>query len=365
MLLPPFEATPLSRRAFLRGAALGGAGLIGASVLGCGSDEGGSSATATPVLDASPTPGGQSTTTAPSLQWTRVPVSGSLPPPRYDHTIVTDGTKIYLFGGRSPEPRDDLWAFDIAAGSWTELSPAQQPVARFGHNAVWDPSRSRVVIFGGQAGANFFNDIWEYDPAVNAWSDPTAGVDLAVAPAARYGAASCLDGSGHLLVSHGFTSEGRFDDTTEVSPSTDRPTPRCLIDGVWDTRKERLMIFGGQSNDAPYMDDLWGWSTVTDWQRIARAPSPSARNLYAFVYDATLQQAFLIGGQSADGPLGDTWAFHSDGETWTQTDVDGRTRLPARYSHDACVTPEGGVYVFGGTDDSTTYSDLWQLERNG
>ncbi len=362
-------STRLSRRDFLRSAALGGAGLFGASLFGCSSDHGSSPASGSPTAEASATAGGQATISAPNMSWSQLAPAGALPPARYDHTLVTDGTKLYLFGGRGPQPMNDLWLYDIAAKRWSE-STASGPNARFGHNAVWDATRNKMVVFGGQAGSTFFDDVWEFDPAQGTWSPVSQGVG----PAARYGAAACLDDAGHMLITHGFTSSGRFDDTwqfdlasaawTDISPAAGekRPTKRCLIDGAWDTRKRRFLIYGGQSNEAPFLDDLWGWAPeIVDWAQIAREPHPSARNMYAMVYDTSRTAALLAGGRTADGPVNDTWIFHADGETWSQAAPQGEL-ITARYGHDAAITPDGSIFVFGGTDGTANLNDLWRLE---
>jgi N-acetylneuraminic acid mutarotase len=365
---------PLSRRSFLRGALFGGAGLLGASVLGCGDDGGDTAETAT-----APAPTAtvleNVTISAPDMSWQQLAPSGETPAARYDHTLVSDGAKLYLFGGRGPEPVNDLWTYDLATGAWAQLNAQGAPAARFGHNAIWDSQRNVMVVFGGQADASeFFSDLWEFAPATNTWLDVLAGADPVALPNPRYGAAACLDDSGHMLITHGFTSEGRFDDTwqydlagqtfwTDLSgPEAERPLRRCLIDGIWDQRKRRFLIYGGQSNEAPFMDDCWGWSPEIGWQQIARVPSPSARNMYTMVYDEARTVALLIGGQTESGPVNDIWVFHADGESWSQGAPQGEA-FPARYGHDAAITPDGTIYVFGGNDGATPLSDLWVLER--
>ncbi len=354
----------LSRRDFLRSAALGGAGLVGASLLGCGNNNG--SPKNTPIATVFATPGGNATISAPNMTWSRLAPAGALPPARHDHSLVTDGSALYLFGGRNPEPLADLWRYDIASNTWEEIN-APGPAARFGHNAICD--RSRVLVFGGQAGSEFFNDLWELGLDTGHWQQLSAN-----GPAARYGAAACLDDAGHMLITHGFTSTGRFDDTwqfdlasaawTDISPAVGekRPTKRCLIDGAWDTRKRRFLIYGGQSNEAPFLDDLWGWAPeIVDWGQIAREPHPSARNMYAMVYDTSRTAALLVGGRTADGPVNDTWIFHADGETWSQAAPQGEL-ITARYGHDAAIAPDGSTFVFGGTDGTTNLNDLWRLD---
>ena len=176
-----------------------------------------------------------------------------------------------------------------------------------------------------------------------------------------------------MLITHGFTNDGRFDDTWQFDLATsawtdisgapdDRPTPRCLIDGVWDQRKRRFSIYGGQSNEEPFLDDLWGWSPEIGWQQIPRAPRPSARNMYAMVHDLDRTAVYLVGGRTADGPVGDTWVFYSDGENWAQASPAGEP-LTARYGHDVAIGTDRAVHLFGGTDDGTIFDDLWRLDH--
>jgi hypothetical protein len=310
--------------------------------------------------------GGQATVSAPAMSWTRLTPGGTLPSARYDHTLVTDGSQLYLFGGRGPDPSGDLWIYDIAANTWEQLNAPAGPSPRFGHNA--DVGPGRMLAFGGQNGNDFFADTWELGLDTGHWQQLAAGGG----PAGRYGAAACLDDAGHFLVTHGFTATGRFDDTwqldlatsswTDVSSSaSERPAKRCLIDGAWDTRKRRLIIYGGQSDDEPFMDDLWGWSPEFGWQQVAREPRPSPRNMYALAYNAQLQAATLIGGRTANGQVNDTWFFSADGETWAQAAPQGEPPAP-RYGHDAAIMPDGSIYLFGGTDGTGTFDDLWRLD---
>jgi hypothetical protein len=362
----------LSRRDFLRSAALGGAGLFGASLLAC--SDNGDGGPSSPTAEASATAGGKATASAPNMTWTALTPSGPQPDARTEHSLVTDGTRLFLFGGRGQEPMNDLWTYDIAANAWTQLSAPDGPRPLFGHNAIWDTTRSKLVVFGGQNGSTFYNDLWEFDPMTNQWLDPFATAHVGLQPAARYGAAACLDDAGHMLITHGQTPSGRVDDTWQfdlaspawanISPAAGdkRPTKRALIDGVWDTRKRRLLIYGGQSDDAPYLDDLWGWiPEIADWQQIAREPRPSARAMYSNVYDDAQTAAYLFGGRTSDGPVNDTWVYFADGENWIQGTPTGQVPN-ARYGHDAAIAPGGSIFIFGGTDGTATFDDLWRLE---
>ena len=361
----------LSRRALLRGAAAGGAGLLAAYVVGCGeSDDGQPTPAATrltaPTPDEASAPTATARPPAASMGWSRLAPSGVRPPPRRDHSLVSDGRQLFLFGGRASEPLGDLWSFEASVGAWTELTAADGPPARFGHNAVFDGERGRMVVFGGQS-RGFFNDVWAFDVAGGEWSQLSTGES---GPSPRYGAAGALDPAGRFLVSHGFTDAGRFDDTwgyglsgeawTDASPQGQRPLERCLTRAVWDSDAGRLLMFGGQSTGVPFLGDLWQL-TPDGWSELTAKPKPSPRNFYAMAFDDAGGRLLLFGGSTESGPVNDLWLFDSASDSWSQLSPEGEAPS-ARFGQDAVWMPSSGsLLVFGGRDGSQDLNDLWQL----
>ena len=352
----------LSRRSLLRSALAGGTGLAATYLLACSDGDGGS----TPGATDQPGDGEQV-----RFRWAQLAPAAPLPPARRDHSLVTDGASVYLFGGQANEPRGDLWVYSIADNAWTNATIEGGPGARFGHNAVWDTNRSRMIVFGGQASNAFFNDVWEYAPAEGRWFQAKVGTE-APSPAPRYGAAGAIDSAGALVVSHGFTDQGRFSDSWRYDPANatwaditpadteEKPIERCLMRGVWDTVRDRLLMYGGQTTDTPFLDDLWALAS-TGWQQLPRSPNPDARNLYAMVYDDRRKRAILIGGRTPAGQMNDVWLFDATDEFWTPTTV--RTSRPTpRYGHDAAwVSETSTILVFGGNDGLEDLNDIWQL----
>lgn len=365
----------ITRRRLLRSALAGGSGLLAAYVVGCGSEEPRITATpaATPVpasgnATAGPTPTLTPSPTPTTLRWDRLDTAGAVPPARRDHSMVTDGTSIFLFGGRGRTGElNDLWIYDLAAGVWTEIQSPSPPSPRFGHNAVYSELDSRIVIFGGQAGSQFFGDTWAFTPGVDSWEELQIPGD---APSARYGAAAAYDPSGRLIVSHGFTSSGRFDDTwalalstnnwTEIARRDERPLERCLVRGVWDSGANRLLIFGGQSTQAPFLGDLWAFNGAF-WSEIDVGDGPAPRNLYSMAYDTRSARLILFGGATSDGSANDLWFLDTTEDEWSQQSPDGEAP-PARSGHDAVWLAESrSLFVFGGRGASGDLDDLWRL----
>lgn len=323
--------------------------------------------TPSPSMSSSPSPVSSAVATAAPepLAWRRLEVSG--PTAREDHTwtVADDGRTAFLFGGRDGATvLGDLWAYDLEADAWSQLSPGAGPAARFGHEATWVDGIG-LVVFAGQAGVTFFNDLWAYDPEGGAWRELPATGDL---PVARYGTCAALGPDGRLWISHGFTAENaRFSDTraydfasgewTDETPAAgDRPVERCLH-GCWWTDDGALVLYAGQTTGVLALGDRW---TLADgsWSE-AGGDLPPVRNLYA---RARLDAATLVfGGQSLDGGyLADLWLL-PDGESASPLEVAGPTpdgRAGAELIHDA---DRGRVLLFGGRDADGGLADIWQL----
>jgi Galactose oxidase, central domain/Kelch motif len=354
----------ISRRSLL----IGGSGFLAAYIVGCGDDEEGApEQTASPTTAATRTPAAATATPAPGLRWRKLEPAGNVPPARRDHSLVTDGRSLLLFGGRNDSgDLGDFWTYEFSGDAWLQPDAGEGPAARFGHNAVYDEQLGGMVVFGGQAGGSFFNDTWVLDGQTAAWRQ----LDSGGGPSQRYGAASALDASSRLIVSHGFTNQGRFDDTwlfppagpwADISASGARPVKRCLVRGVWDARRDRFLIFGGQTDGTPFLGDLWALD-ANGWTEIPSEPKPSPRNFYAMVAtDSAL--VVLFGGNTGDdpGPTNDLWFLDTANDTWTQMLAEGEAPSP-RYGHDAVWLPESRkLIVSGGRDASGELNDLWEL----
>ena len=382
------RSRPISRRSLLRSTLLGGAGLTGAYLLGCSDEDAGPDVadlpTLTPDRRVRPPAGSERVARAGEQRLT----PGLLPPPRKHHSLVrgqpADGSRLYLFGGQNDSgDLADFWQYDPLADEWIELPPPG-PGPRHGHNAVWDSVNGRMLVFGGQRGPSFFNDTWQYDPAAARWAELSPAGPI---PEARYGAGGAFSPSvaeddprpflpESFIVTHGFTANGRFDDSWALDVTTDswsevtppdvslldkRPVERCLMRAIWDTLRNRVIIYGGQTTEEPFLDDLWTLSSGRGWSTLQREPRPSPRTFYSFVFDGTRNEALLFGGNTAAGAESDIWVLHIQDEFWTREQPDG-DRPSARFGHDAVFLEDSStMLVFGGNDGSSDLNELWEL----
>ncbi|MFH1228024.1 MAG: kelch repeat-containing protein [Planctomycetota bacterium] len=116
-----------------------------------------------------------------------VPGTGLAPSGRSGHQMVWNGRYAVMFGGYDGQHRNDLWCYDPRVNAWVIKIPAGSagsPESREGHQMVWDGNRS--VMFGGYTGTRYRNDLWWYDPSTVGseyrQTDPYTPSDLGVYP---------------------------------------------------------------------------------------------------------------------------------------------------------------------------------------
>jgi hypothetical protein len=278
-------------------------------------------------------------------------------------TVDPDGGGAYLFGGRDGQTVfDDLWRFDLATDTWSRIRTGRGPSARFGHSAAWLEGIG-LVVFGGQRGTRFLDDLWVHVPATERWRQlPRRGQ----APAARYGSCAVVDTEGRFVISHGFTSNGRFDDTraydvgqerwVTVAPDGRRPGERCLHECFLDAAG-RLILYGGQDDGSRALGDLWR----LDDERWARLddPAPAARRLHAAATAGP--DVWVFGGASRiDEVLADLWRV--DRETLAFARVRPAGPAPAARSAASMIADpiRRRLLLFGGRD-RRALDDVWEL----
>ncbi len=352
------------------------------AVAACAAPGAGSpSATAGPSATASPTLASPSATPATSasaspspspseavLTWAPLEPAGAVPAAREDHTWTLDPADRagWLFGGRDGGTAfDDLWRYDLASDTWARQVPTGPgPAARFGHTATWVDGVG-LVIWSGQAGSDFFDDLWAYDPASDSWRElPAEGA----VPAARYGSCAALGPDGRLWISHGFTADsGRFADTqaydftagrwTDETPDGTIAPIRCLHDCIW-TPDGRFVLYAGQTTGTPAIGDLWARGVTDGWSSLADGPPP--RQLYALgAVDGT---AYVFGGGAKDGgTLRDLWLLDLATLTFAPAEPLG-DRPSGRSGAAFLADPDGSrLLLFGGKREGSALGDVWEL----
>lgn len=122
------------------------------------------------------------------------------------------------------------------------------------------------------------------------------------------------------------------------------PSARYRHRLAYDSARQKIVLFGGQSDNA-YLDDTWEWDGL--WTNVTPADPldrPSARSRHALAYDSSREKVVLFGGYSVDGYLDDTWEW--DGTDWTR--MDPATSPLARAGHALTYdSARGKIVLFG------------------
>jgi N-acetylneuraminic acid mutarotase len=275
------------------------------------------------------TTAGVTTTTEALPAWTELTPPGDVPPPRGASPMVyvAGSTRVFLFGGVQVDSGlNDTWQYNPAIDFWTNVNPAGEvPSARAGHfMAAYGVDRLEVpdviLLFGGlQPDQTLLNDTWSYEPATSTW--------------------------------------------TELSPDGEVPSARAVGSMVYDRGTGKVVLFGGVQADGSFLDDTWTYDCISgDWSQLSIAGEvPSARVNHSMVYDSGAGRVVLFGGAQADDTvLNDTWAFDSAASTWTKLSPPGEIP-PARAAQAMAYDSDTGkVVLFGGRRaDKTALDDTW------
>jgi hypothetical protein len=212
-----------------------------------------------------------------------------------------------LFGGRMRIGTQDPPKFRITnttliwdGTNWTGATPAVQPPARHSAAMAYDPTRRKIVLFGGcvdvGAGcATKLNDTWTWDGITWKQESPNAS------PAGRGGAAMALDLiSGNIMLFGGETAAGMAADQwlwdgagwVESRPPEAGPGPRKGAGLAYSRLDSGLVLFGGTTNTA-YLNDTWIWNGIR-WTQIQPTTAPPGGAVIGAAYDSVRDAVVFV-----------------------------------------------------------------------
>ncbi len=157
-----------------------------------------------------------------------------------------------------------------------------------------------------------------------------------------FGGTSAIDDGTKLAYDLDETWEWTGNRWVQRHPATS-PSPRSVHSMVYDTARDRIVLFGGKSGTVTVaitptfsgvvlpneLNDTWIYQN-NNWSQVATPNSPPKRQLTGLTYDPIRDRVILFGGTqsvSNDGKtatansLADTWEF--DGTNWTQRSTSG------------------------------------------
>ncbi|MCK5683963.1 hypothetical protein KAJ27_07575 [bacterium] len=150
----------------------------------------------------------------------------------------------------------------------------------------------------------------------------------------------------------------------DISGST--PTPRNGHSMVYDSDRDRVILFGGQAgNNGQKFNDLWEWDGITWTEKTPAGTKPSARSGHAMGFLADNGTVVVFGG-SDGGNKADTWIW--DGNTWDEVNygagVEG-TDYPAnigKYGTELVYDPKRKRLVLFSGRGSNSSNKTWEWD---
>ena len=223
--------------------------------------------------------------------------------PRPDFNIVfdqvalrpADNSLYYFTGGLTAK-------YDVERRRWTDLRPAHSPPPVLGGSLAYDPLHDEMVLFGGGHVAEKIGD------AVRGYTGT-------------------------------WIYRSREHDWVQL-PSAAQPPPRMCSRMVTDTRRQALVLFGGDAQ-RHYLADTWIFDlTSRAWRQAAAPAGPPPRAGHFTVYDPGSGRV-IIGGGYNRRDLTDMWAYDPETDRWMRAAGD----TPAGFYITADIAPERRLIV--------------------
>ncbi|HJX53884.1 MAG TPA: kelch repeat-containing protein, partial [Polyangia bacterium] len=216
-------------------------------------------------------------------------------------------------------------ATESAAWTRIDVPPPLGPHPRYLQSVAFDETRKVLVMFGGLSGdminnmyAGALQDLWEWNPATNTWTERTTAGSK---PIARSGAGMVFDSARNKFLIFGGRSTTNYDlaDIWEWDPATGTftdhtgsdlaPAGRSQHSMVFEKSTGKVLLFGGGLAGPDYggtsvslgLGDTWEWNPVTGaWAQLAPPVTPPGRYDSAMVWDSKRSRAVLFGGTLKD-----------------------------------------------------------------
>ncbi len=150
--------------------------------------------------------------------------------------------RFYLFGGNdfsgsnlSFHHLNDTWSYDWASNAWTRIQSTSTPAARDYAILAFVPQAGELLLTSGFGNHTILNDLWAFDLTHGTWSNLTSSIS----PPPRFAAAGGFDpATGDLVVFSGAGNAGLMADTwfyhveTATGPSPALLLPLVAVSGV-------------------------------------------------------------------------------------------------------------------------------------
>ena len=202
------------------------------------------------------------------------------------------------------------WAYDVNSNTWVQL--ADGPFPMVGQRIVYDSESDRIIMFGGLDIKKFLlvDETWAYDFNTNTW--------------------------------------------TNMEPRI-HPKSRNFHDMAYDTKADRVILWGGDLNGQANKNAVWVYDYNTNtWEEHKRrdANAPELRYYMNLEYDEKADKSIMYGGYSYGN--NETWIYDLNTNTWQQMQPEDNPGAISRHAM-VYVKDVNKTILFGGQDGVTQF----------
>ncbi|MCK4304863.1 MAG: hypothetical protein KAY24_11550 [Candidatus Eisenbacteria sp.] len=290
---------------------------------------------------------------------------------RIEHKAVLFGGLGYVDSVGDYRSLNDTWTYDLAANTWERANPSVSPPPRYGHEIVYSPEDSVIVLFGGADPYHqppvVYNDIWLYRTTDDTWTE----MQLSSLIPARAFHSLAFDCSGNRVIVFGgynWLTTQWFNDTwtyeigTSICFNQNPATPPSVRDCqrmVYDEWENVVVMFGGW-HPPQELGDTWVYDLGQNtWTANCPAPSPPPRMSFAMTYEGAAAGAVIYGGGRMPPLFSDTWLYAVATNEWMNLNPSAapspRHRMPM-------AGLDFRIVLFGGYSAGGQLGDTWVYE---
>ncbi len=277
----------------------------------------------------------------------------------------TIGTKSYVGGGTDAVGTvlKSFWEYDPALDIWTQKADLPDIGSQYGRVGAVGFGIGNLGYFGTgntSGSANGTNNFYEYNPSTNTWT-PKANF---AGGTRAYAIGFSIGNKGYIGT--GLNSPTLLKDFWEYNPSTDAWTQKANFGGlardyaIGFSIKGKGYIGTGNDNSGVYTNDFWEYDTITDlW--LQKANFGGGKRWVATGFSIGDFGYIGTGQDSLNADKNDFWEYNSKNNTWIQkTNFSGNIRSSA-----FCFSVNNKGYIGGGFKSPAAQFDFWEYTPCG
>jgi hypothetical protein len=285
------------------------------------------------------------------------------------HRVVWNPTKsvFYVFGGEQQGGySNDLYEYNPTTNQWSQKGTSGGPNGRASPLVVYDTGNDLLWVYGGRRDWDQRNrELWAYNPNTDSWTQYANGPEAVCDHAGAY-----IPTTGHIVSWGGYTGSWTdinhevwlYNITTNSWWQMHNYTKRYYNDAVWCPKTETVLFHGGasawsQSGGWTFMNELNEYFPATDtW--VNRTPNGD-RVRMAIAWD-TLNEKMILHGGNNPNRMSDTWYYDVDADQWARI----MDHPNSRERHDGDWDTKNNQFVIHGGRRQQRSDDVWVFNPN-